>query len=75
MANTLDELMNNAHNTLKGPHDRRIEDIIAYMRQARAKIDAGKKPSRSHVSEEEISPKILEAFKKLLPPKKVYRRF
>ena len=75
MANTLDELMTNSHKILTGPHDRRIEDIIAYERQWRAKLSAGKKPSRSHVAEEDISPKIMEAFKKMLPPKKVYRRF
>ena len=75
MANTLDELMNNAHRDLTGPHDRRIEDIIAYERQYRAKLESGKKPSRSHVSDEDVSPRVLEAFKKMLPPKKVYRRF
>jgi hypothetical protein len=75
MANTLDELMRDAHKVLKGPHDRRIEDIITYMRQDRARQDAGKKPRRSHVSDEEMSPRIMEAFRKMLPQKKVYRRF
>jgi len=73
MANTLDELMRRAHEVLSGPHDRRIEDIVAYMRQEKARADMGKKAKRSEVSED-ISPRVMEAFKKMLPTKKVYRR-
>ena len=75
MANTLDELMRDAAKVLKGPHDRRIEDIVTYMRQERAKADMGRKAKRSQTTEEEVSPRIMEAFKKMLPKKKVYRRF
>ena len=74
MANTIDELMRRAHEELKGPHDRRIEDIVTYMRQERARAETGKRAKRSEVSEE-VSPRIMEAFKKMLPPKKVYRRY
>ena len=75
MANTLDELMRESTQRLEGPHDRRIEDIVAYMRQERAKADMGRKAKRSQTVEEEVSPRIMEAFKKMLPEKKVYRRF
>ena len=73
MANTLDELMRDAAKVLKGPHDRRIEDIVTYMRQERARADTGKRAKRGEVADE-VSPRILEAFKKMLPPKNNYRR-
>jgi hypothetical protein len=66
--------MRDAAKILQGPHDRRIADIVEYMRQERAKAEIGKKAKRTEVAEE-VSPRIMEAFKKMLPPKKVYRRF
>jgi len=74
MANTLDELMRESAQRLSGPHDRRIENIITYMRQERAKADMGKKAKRSEVSEE-LNPKLIEAVKKLYPKKPAMRRF
>jgi len=74
MANTLDELMRDAAKVLTGPHDRRIEDIIAYERQARAKAMAGGKAKRSEISEE-INPKMVEAVRKMFPTKPAMRRF
>jgi hypothetical protein len=66
--------MRDAAKVLKGPHDRRIADIVEYFRQRRPGLESGKRAKRSEVSEE-VSPRIMEAFKKMLPSKKVYRRF
>jgi hypothetical protein len=74
MANTLDELMRESTQRLTGPHDRRIEDIVAYLRQERAKADMGKKAKRSEASEE-INPKLVEAVRKMYPKKPAMRRF
>ena len=74
MANTLDELMRESTQRLEGPHDRRIEDIVAYLRQERAKADMGRKAKRSEVSEE-MNPKFVESVKKLYPKKPAMRRF
>jgi hypothetical protein len=74
MANTLDELMRESTQRLAGPHDRRIEDIVAYLRQERAKADMGRKAKRSEVSEE-INPKLVEAVRKMFPTKPAMRRF
>jgi hypothetical protein len=74
MANTLDELMRESTQRLEGPHDRRIEDIVAYLRQERAKADMGRKAKRSEVSED-INPKLVEAVRKMYPVKPAMRRF
>ena len=65
---TVDEIMRNSVEELKGPHDPPIKLITTYMQQYKAKIDVGRKPKRSEVDEG-----IMGA--KMLPPKKTFRRF
>ena len=64
---TVDEIMRNSLEKLKGADDPRLKLITTYMQQYKAKINVGRKPKRSEVDEQ-----VMEA--KMLPPKKTYRR-
>ena len=74
--NTLDELMRLPATEWKGPKDRRLDDIIAYIRQERMKADSGKKAKRSEIAEK-ADPDLWKIYaeRRNIQKKPTFRRF